>query len=294
MIHSMTGYGSGRASKGATSVAIEISAVNHKQRDFRFSLPPEVGFLEAQLKSELSTTIIRGSVTVTLSYELAPEYRAEKVEIDRDLAGHIIKEFAVLKSEHQLGGELSLADLAAVPGVIREREDVMPKEILTELALQALQIAVAQLDDIRSKEGEAIQEDLEHRVEILQKCVDAIETGRDETLESYREHLMERIKELGIDVDLNDERLLKEVAFVAQKADITEELVRLRSHLTQFRDFLASNEPGCGRQLQFVAQEMLREINTLGSKTRQTSVSREAITFKAELDRIREQVANVE
>lgn len=294
MIHSMTGYGSGRATQDANSVAIEISSVNHKQRDFRFSLPTELAFLEAPLKSRLSESIIRGAVTITLTYELSPEYRAGQVEIDRDMAGHIIREFEALRKDYKLQGELRLGDLAAIPGVIREREDALPKQLLIDLAINALDDAVVQLTEVRKQEGKAIHNDLDIRVNELEKCLTAIETGRDQTLEKYRDQLQERIDELGVSLDIDDERLAKEVAFAAQKADITEEVVRLRSHIQQFAGFLKSSTAGNGRQMQFIAQEMLREINTLGSKTRQLSVSRDAIVFKAELDRIREQVANVE
>ena len=294
MIHSMTGYGHGRAARDATSVAVELSAVNHKQRDFRFSIPPELAFLEAPLKSMLSDAVLRGSITLALTCDLSPEYRASQVEIDKELAGHIIREFKALGEQYGLSGELRPGDLVVIPGILRERNDVLPRELLTELAKQALSQALEAFDAARRKEGEAIWADLDERAKTLGDLVKTIEAGRDETLETYRDQLRKRIEELGVPLAPDDDRLAREVAFVAQKADITEELVRLRSHIEQFRGFLENDDPGAGRQLQFQAQEMLREINTLGSKTRQTAVSRDAIAFKAELDRIREQVCNVE
>ncbi len=291
---SMTGFGRGHSERSGSSVTIEISTVNHRQRDLRISLPSELGSLETILRRRIEKEISRGAITLSLEYELAPELRQEQLRIDSSAAGYVLRQLQELAEQHGLTQSLRLADILAVPGVIVVKENRVPEKLLAELADEALRKALQELLNDRQAEGEALLADLQPRHARLRELIDAIEQRKDEALILFRKRLQERIKLLGVEVDIYDDRLIKEVAFAAQKSDVTEELVRISSHLRQFAVHLHSTGDAAGRHLQFIAQELQREINTLSAKSSETSIADMAIEFKAELERIREQLCNVE
>ena len=289
----MTGYGRGQACNGDTRVAIEVSGVNRKQRDIRLSLPRELGCLDPLLTARVRGVAGRGCLTVSLSYELGAEHRKTQFSVDAELAAHAVQRLSELASRVGIDPRLSLSDVLALPGVVVSDEQRLPVDELTHLALAALDDALADLREMQAREGASLQQDLDERCRVLRSLLAEVRAKGSDVLVHYQQQLRERIRQLGIEVELDDGRLAKEVAFLAERSDITEEIVRIDSHLTQMSELLSGEEPP-GRPLEFLCQELGREINTLAAKTRSTTVSQLALTFKGELGKIREQVANVE
>ena len=292
-MQSMTGYGRGYSEQDGSSVTIEISAVNHKQRDIRFTLPPELNALEGKLKKQVTDAITRGSLYINLEYNLAAEEKAEQIKVDKTIAGKVIQQLRAIARQHDLPEEITPDSLINVPGLLEVQSTSLPKDKIGQLARDALAKAVDNLISARRQEGESMAADLQQRIDKLSSMLNTAEKGRDQVLNSYKQQLQKRMHDLGIDLATDDQRVLQEAAFAAQKSDISEELVRLRAHLDRFNEKLHSDD-AVGRELYFITQEILREINTLGSKTRDTDVSDVAINFKTELDSIREQVLNIE
>ncbi|MGI5923658.1 MAG: YicC/YloC family endoribonuclease [Lentisphaeria bacterium] len=290
---SMTGYGRATASADGNQVTVEVSAVNsRKQVDMRFAIPRELGMLEPVLRQQIQERLSRGSLQVALSYALNPAARKEMAQIDMDMACHVADKLREVAKKTGIVDEITLQDILSVPGVVVEATS-SPYEPLKELAVAALKDALAALDDMRSREGAKLQEDLLARRQTMIELVDKIAARGDEALILQKQRLRERIAVLGVELTLDDERLTKELAFFAERADITEEIVRLRSHLDQYGELLVSDSDP-GRNLDFLGQEMNREVNTLAAKTADLSISNWALALKAELARIREQIMNIE
>ncbi|HEX7654331.1 MAG TPA: YicC/YloC family endoribonuclease, partial [Verrucomicrobiae bacterium] len=214
--------------------------------------------------------------------------------INQELAKDYAAEFARLSKTLKLGGEVTLDQVLRAPGVFQTDEQLAESEDLWPVVEKALNTALSALLKMREREGAHLAKDLSARIAIMQKAVAVVQKQAPLTAENYRQNLLERIKAAGLDsIAPDDERLLKEVVLFADRSDISEELTRLQSHFTQFADCVKSKEP-VGRTLDFLAQEMNREINTIGSKANDAVISREVVTLKTELERFREQAQNVE
>ena len=290
---SMTGYGRATTSADGNQVTVEVSAVNsRKQVDMRFAIPRELGMLEPVLRQQIQDQLSRGSLYVALSYVLNRAARKQMAQVDLDMACHVAANLREVAKKTGINGEITLQDILSVPGVVVEAAS-SPYEPLKDLAVAALKDALTALDDMRNREGVKLQEDLLMRRQTMIDLVDKITARGDEALMLQKQRLRERIAALGVELTLDDERLAKELAFFAERADITEELVRLRSHLDQYGELLVSNNDP-GRNLDFLGQEMNREVSTLAAKTADLSISNWALALKAELARIREQIMNIE
>ncbi|MBP1583770.1 MAG: YicC family protein [Victivallales bacterium] len=295
-MRSMTGFGQGTATDAGYQVTVEITAVNsRKQVEMRVALPRELSALETQLRQQIQQRLSRGTLNVVVSYAMPPSAHTAVKHVDIELGKVVSEELRQLAQQAGLQGEAAqpkLSDLLMVPGVICATGN-SPYEPLKPLALQALEQALQALNDDRLREGQKLQADLQKRGELMAQYVEAIAARGDEAVRQQHIRLQERLATLGLELDLNDERLLKELAFYAERADITEELVRLRSHLQQYASLLSSDgEPG--RALEFLGQEMNREANTLASKTADLEISRVTLALKTELGRVREQIMNIE
>jgi uncharacterized protein (TIGR00255 family) len=292
-MNSMTGFGRSLAEQDGNTVVIEVAAVNsRKQTDIRVIIPRELSALEPLLKQRVLERVSRGTFTVTLQYSLAPAQRAASLGIDTAYAIEVARRLREVASAAGIEPRLTLADLLLVPGVLRDAAAV-PGEGVRELAFEALDDALDGMRNMQRVEGEKLRHDLENRLAAIGDRVQSIAVRADEALVHQQKRLHERIALLGVDLPLDDERLAREVAFYAEKSDITEEVVRLRSHLDQFTDLL-DEDRDVGRELEFLCQEMNREATTVGSKTTETGIAELVISLKAELARIREQVLNVE
>ncbi len=292
-MQSMTGYGRATAERDGTRVTVQIAAVNSKkQAEIRCSMPRELGGIEPFVRQELQARIERGSLNVNLAYELGPDWRGRAVSLDLDVAGHVLAELREFAARHGLAADIRVGELLAVPGVTQQRTD-LPDELLQELALAALGQAIDELNAMRRAEGLTLARDLRERCAAMQADVAAVAERADLAQIQHRDRLIERIAKLGIELATDDERLAREVAFCVDRSDITEEIVRLRSHLDQFAALLGE-DGAVGRKLDFLGQEIGREIGTLGAKTADTAISERVIDFKVELGRVREQLLNVE
>jgi len=290
---SMTGYGRGECAQHGIKITIEVSSVNRKQSEISIALPRDLEVLEAQMRDEINRRIARGRLTVRVCAQAAKSGEA-KVSLDFELAKLYAKELKRLGKELKLPDAVTLDMLFKAPGVLQMSEETADAEELWPAVSKALKMALDQLLKMRECEGNHLAKDLKQRITLMRQSVSKVQRRAPEVATRYRDQLIERIKAAGIQVPgLDDERLVKEVFYFADRTDITEELTRLQSHFSQFDDCLKSADP-VGRTLDFLAQEMNREVNTLGSKANDTDISREVVIMKTELEKFREQAQNVE
>lgn len=291
---SMTGYGRGDCSQDGFKITVELSSVNRKQAEISVNLPREMETLEAQIRDTINRHIARGRLTVRVSLHAGAGNLSAKMHLNVPLAKAYARELGKLAKQLKLGGPVTLDHLVRAPGVFQTDEQIAGEEDFGPAVEKALNKALFTLLKMREREGEHLANDLASRVGIMRKAAAKIRECAPKVAERYREQLIERIKNAGLESPpADDERLLKEVVYFADRSDISEELTRLQSHFQQFDDCLKSKDP-VGRTLDFLAQEMNREINTIGAKANDSTISRQVVTLKAELERFREQAMNVE
>jgi uncharacterized protein (TIGR00255 family) len=291
---SMTGYGRGECARDGFKITVELGAVNRRQSEISVNLPRELEMLEAPVRDAINARVARGRVTARIGVHTADGKRSARAHINASLAKAYAMELGRLARQLKLSGEVTLDQLLRAPGVFQSDEELVEAEKILPVVEKALQQALNALLKMREREGAHLAQDLGARIGVMRKSVKKIQKQAPLTAENYRRHLLERIKGAGIEsVVPDDERLLKEVVLFADRSDIAEELTRLQSHFQQFEDCCTASEP-VGRKLDFLAQEMNREINTIGSKANDAVISREVVALKAELERFREQAQNVE
>jgi uncharacterized protein (TIGR00255 family) len=291
---SMTGYGRGDASQDGFKVTVELSSVNRKQAEISVVLPAQMETLEAQIRDVVNRHVARGRLMVRVSLHAGESNLSARMHLNIPLAKAYARELDRLAKYLRFPGSVSLDHLVRAPGVFQTDEQLAVEEDFWPAVRKALLKALAGLVHMREREGAHLAEDLRRRVAAMRRATGNIQKHAPRVAERYRAQLLERIKSAGLDLPAaEDERLLKEVVYFADRSDITEELTRLQSHFKQFEDCRKSKEP-VGRMLDFLAQEMNREVNTVGSKANDNLISREVVTLKTELERFREQAQNVE
>jgi len=289
----MTGYGRGECAKDGCKFTVELNSINRKQSDIAINLPKELIELEPRIRDGINAQLARGRINAVVAYHRNDKKAAEQVELDESLALAYLKAIQKLQKTTQLDGAITLDTVLRAPGVLKLAEPTWDTESVWPSVEQALKKALGYLVKMREKEGRFLADDLTKRLDGLAAGAARIRQSAPETIKRYRDQLHTRVKEAGLDVPMDDERLMKEVVFFADRCDITEELTRLDSHFQQFRDCLKSREP-VGRTLDFLSQEMNRELNTIGSKANAAEISQEVVKLKAELEKIREQIQNIE
>lgn len=290
----MTGYGRGECSQDGFKITVELSSVNRKQAEISCNLPRELELLEGQMRDVLNRAVARGRVTVRVSIHTARGRDSARMHLNTDLARAYAKELAALARQLKLKDDVTLDQLVRAPGVFQTDEELAGEEDFWPAVEAALKKALAALLKMRAREGSHLSKDLVSRIAIMRGAVEQVKKNAPLVAERYRTALLERIKAAGLEnITLDDERLLKEVVLFADRSDISEELTRLHSHFQQFDELTKSKEP-IGRTLDFLAQEINREVNTIGSKANDSLISREVVTLKAELEKFREQAMNVE
>ncbi|MDH3974225.1 MAG: YicC family protein [Deltaproteobacteria bacterium] len=291
MIKSMTGYG--RASSASTmgEITIEIKSVNHRFRDISAKLPPKLAFLDSQIRKEIEKVVMRGKVDTFISFDKKGEALA--LEVNLPLAREYYRAISSLKEELAVESNITLSELASVKDIIKSSDVPVDEASVKNLLFPVLSQALASLDEMRLKEGETLKRDLLDRLSAIGSLSGEIEAGQPEQTRLYADKLIKRIGELSEGIEIDESRITQEVAIMAEKSDVTEEVVRLDSHLKQFRELLDSGE-SIGRKLDFLIQEMNREVNTIGSKSNDAGISRKVVEMKAEIEKIREQVQNIE
>ena len=290
----MTGYGWGERAENGFKVTVELSSVNRKQSEISVILPRELEILEGQIRDQINRRIARGRLTARVSLHTTEGQDTARAHINQDLAQAYARELRRLAKELNLEGSVSLDILMRAPGVLQTNEELANAEDFWPGLEKALRQALEAMVKTREREGSHLQKDLVHRMTLMRRSVGRVQKRAPNVQARYREQLLERIKSAGLDqVSLDEDRLLKEVVYFADRSDISEELTRMQSHFQQFDDCLKSSEP-VGRMLDFLSQEMNREINTIGSKANDGLISREVVILKTELEKFREQAQNVE
>ena len=292
MIKSMTGYGKSEQTIDSLNVTVEIKSVNHRYFEFSARVPREYGFLEEKLKKYCNSLITRGKVECYVSVEDLEE-REMEVNVNETLAAGYVKALKELSERFGLKDDISAVTLSRYPDVITLHKASEDEERIWNAVKTVAETAVSKFIEMRETEGSKLRGDILSRADYIIECVEFIEGRSPETVREYNEKLKLRMKELLGDAAVDEQRLLNEAAIYADKIAVDEETVRLRSHISQLREFMNSSE-AIGRKLDFLVQEINREANTIGSKAQDVDIAKKVIAIKAEVEKIREQVQNIE
>lgn len=292
MALSMTGYGRGVVSTPDYTVTIDLKSVNHRYLELYFKIPKTYSFLEDKLRREISGKISRGKIEVSLTIEKSSLEEAQ-VKLNKPLVASYLKAVQELKSDYAISGEVDLKTVTQLADIFEITQPEEDLELLNGIAVEALNEALRALIQTRQTEGRGLAVDIQAKLGILEQFRLELQVLAPNVVAGYQERLTRRIQELTGGVELDPGRLAMEVAIFADKSDITEELVRIESHLRQFSEILDAGE-AIGRRLDFLIQELNREINTVGSKANDLKIAQIVINFKAELEKIREQIQNIE
>ncbi len=291
---SMTGYGFGehRCSSGVT-FTVEVSSVNKKNLEFRISLPKEALQLEPLVRQIVSKKLSRGFIAVRINITADETFLKQSVKINEPLAKVYFSKLRKMQEKNEIPGTLDISEIMKLPGVVEdtfEGPDLVKNE---ECLAKAVNSAVDSLIGMRTKEGDSLRKDILQRIQALEKTAAKIRPLAEKIPLVQKEHLLKRLQDSGLQINADDERVHRELVIFADRSDVTEELTRLASHFKQFRGFMEKPEP-CGRSLDFLTQEIQREITTVGNKALQCEISPLVVEFKTELEKIREQVQNIE
>lgn len=294
MIKSMTGFGRGEYSDGKRNITAEIKTVNHRYSDINIKMPKRYSFAEEKIKAIAKKKIKRGKAEISIIVENLTEDDVT-VKLNTLIAGQYVDNLKELKNTFDLIGDIDIRLVATMPDVMKAIPDVEDEEELIKVMEQAVVSATKNLDEMRALEGGKLTEDLLMRGDLVRDIVKKIETRAPLVVKDYTDKLYNRIKELTEDaVDVPDERILMEAAIFADKSNITEELVRLDSHMIQLKKILTEESSPVGKKLDFLVQEMNREANTIGSKSNDLEITSLMLETKSEIEKIREQVQNIE
>jgi uncharacterized protein (TIGR00255 family) len=292
MVYSMTGFGRADSQDGQRRVTVEVRSVNHRFREVSIRLPRVLSALEQRVQEKVQERVLRGkiNITVNLTGEVNP---VVSLSIDEALAERYLQIAQDLKTRYGLRGDLDAESFITLPNLlVREEQDFSKEEgwVLIEPPLTGALDALAEMREI---EGQQLERDLRQRTAGILSAVERVAVQVPTVVDNVRTRLRDRLAEISEDVEYNNMRLEAELTMFADRADITEECVRLRSHCEQFDAAMESPEPA-GRKLKFLLEEMHREVNTIGSKGQATEISRDVIFMKEEIEKIREQVLNIE
>ena len=294
MTTSMTGYGQGQAQSGSLKLTVEMNSVNRKQLEFAISLPRELESLEGLVRSKLNQRLSRGRIQCRVRMSDLEGHDKIRPRINQSLANACIQALSTLANENQLASQPSLELLVRLPGVVSMEADLPDPGAVESLLNHALDTALDGLLKMRQTEGELLLIDLRQRIKHIGELVDKIRPLTSDLTQRHREILLKRLEEAGLEqIDPHDERLLKEIVLHADRCDISEEITRLESHLVHFEKLIA-NHQAVGRSLDFLSQEIFREINTIGSKASNHVIAHLVVEMKTTLEKFREQVQNLE
>ncbi len=292
MIKSMTGYGSGKAEMGNKTFTVEIKAVNSRYSDFSIKMPRVYTFLEDPIRKAAQEKINRGKVDIYVNVESSGEDDSV-VKVNTALAKEYLGGLRTLSSELQIASNATAETFLRIPDIFVLDKAPEDENLIKETVLKALSEALCGFDAMRIAEGEKLESDLKEHLAFIADATAKVEERSPQVVSEYRQRIEERMKDILAGASYDETRLLTEVAIFADKVNVNEETVRLRSHVDQFTAMLSGG--GCvGRKIDFLIQEMNREINTIGSKSNDLDVARIVIDVKAEIEKLREQIQNVE
>lgn len=292
VLKSMTGYGRNEAIEGGKKILCEIKSVNHRYSDYSIKVPKYYGFLEDKVREFVSKHVSRGKIDVYIGIESYAEADKEIV-VNKELAKSYIEALYSLRDEFNLRDDISVNSVSRYPDIFVQERKAEDEEEIWQNVKTVLEPALTSFTQMREREGERIQKDLEARVCYMKTLAAKIEERSPETVREYRERLYEKIKDVLENREIDDARVLTEVAIFADKVAVNEEMVRLSSHFEEFFGICKRGEPA-GRKLDFLIQEINREINTTGSKASDIEIAKIVVDLKAETEKLREQIQNIE
>lgn len=293
MIRSMTAYGRAEHSEGDATFTAELKSLNNRYRDVILRIPKTFQPLEDEIRSQIASKVRRGRIEVSIQLEKNASENEYDLELNLPLVKSLIGIFEELNEQFGLDDKIAAETLCQMRDVILYKPHDVDIDEARPALLEVLRLALDSLDKMRLAEGQAIEEDFLKRLKLIEAYLDDIEEKAPTMVEAYQKRLVERMNKISQDMELDENRLMQEVAIFADRCDITEELVRLRSHLKQFQTYM-SEDDSIGRRLDFLIQEINREVNTISSKTFDSSISSKVVEIKGELEKLREQVQNVE
>ncbi len=288
----MTGYGRSEGDTQLGKVLVESRSVNHRYIDINLRLPKRLVSFENRVKEIIRSQVSRGRVDVFIKLDSVEGERVQ-LQVDSHLAEQYVDALLTLKEKFQLKGEITLELLAGAKDLISLREEMGEVDPFWPEIVRILKDSLKEMDRMKCSEGEALAKDIQMRLERIDRQLEEIETQSSSSMETTHRRLREKVQSLlgGMEVDSN--RLYQEIALLAERTDVSEEIVRAKSHLRQFSQLLEANEP-VGRKMDFLLQEIYREVNTVSSKANDAQISRKVVEIKGELEKIREQVQNIE
>ncbi|MCF2667391.1 MULTISPECIES: YicC/YloC family endoribonuclease [Lachnospiraceae] len=293
MIKSMTGFGRCEVSDGERKFTVEMKGVNHRYLDANIRMPKKLNFFESAIRNLLKKSVQRGKVDIFITYEDLSESQVS-LKYNEKLAEEYLTYFKKMEESFSLENDIRVSTLSRYPEVLTMEEQLMDEEELWNGLKKALDGAIKQFVETRALEGENLKTDIINKLDGMLKLVDVIEERSPQIVAEYREKLETKVHELLEDTQIEEGRIAAEVVIFADKICTDEEVVRLRSHILHMKETLQSEESGIGRKLDFIAQEMNREANTILSKANDLEISNIGIDLKTEIEKVREQIQNIE
>lgn len=292
MLKSMTGYGRQETVIGGKKILAEIKSVNHRFADYNIKVPRHLGFLEDKVKKLASEYVTRGKVDIYINIESSEE--ADKdILLNSELAKSYIDALCELRDKFGLKDDISVSSVARYTDIFRAERREEDEDELWQSVKTVMENALEAFSAMRAREGERIEQDLCARIEYMKELAAKVDERSPQTVKEYRDRLYARIKEVLEDRTVDEARVLTEAAIFADKVAVNEETVRLSSHFDEFNEIITSGEPA-GRRLDFLIQEINREVNTIGSKAQDLTIAKIVVTLKGEIEKLREQIQNIE
>ncbi len=292
MLKSMTGFGRAQKEIDGYVITVELKSVNHRYFEFSSRVPRQYGFLDEKLKSYINGKVSRGKIECYVTIEALNTDTADVV-VNHTLATAYVNALKEIAETYELKDDFGASTISRFPEVLIVRKSDEDEEKLWGYVQEVCSEAIDKFVAMREVEGSKMKDDIYSRGQFILDCVSYIEERSPQTVKEYNDKLVERVHELLGDVSLDESRILQEVAIYADKVAVAEETVRLRSHIEQLNTFISSDEP-VGRKMDFLVQEINRETNTIGSKANDVDIARKVVDIKAEVEKIREQIQNIE
>ena len=293
MIKSMTGFGRCEVQDESRKFTVEMKSVNHRYLDANIRMPKKLNFFETAIRSLLKQSVQRGKVDIFITYEDLSEQQVS-LKYNEVLAAEYLSYFEKMQEKFSLENDIRVSTLSRYPEVLTMEEQAVDEEELWKGLKKALDGAIRQFVETSTSEGEHLREDLIEKLDNMLKLVGCIEERSPQIIAEYRDKLETKVKELLADTQIEDSRIAAEVVIFADKICTDEEVVRLKSHIVHMKETLVSDDSGIGRKLDFIAQEMNREANTILSKANDLEISNIGIELKTEIEKVREQIQNIE
>lgn len=292
MLKSMTGYGRRETVTEGKKIMTEIKSVNHRYADYNIKVPRHLGFLEDKIRKHVSQYITRGKVDIYLNVENY-DTADKEITLNKPLAKNYIEVLHSLRDEFGLTDDITVSTVARNTEIFQTERVEEDEEKLWDSVRGVMDEALSDFISMREREGERIQKDLCERIEYMNSLVDKVDKRSPDTVQEYSDRLYAKIKEVLEGREIDEARILTEVAIYADKVAVNEETVRLKSHFAEFDEIISSGEPA-GRRLDFLIQEINREVNTIGSKASDIEIAKTVVTLKGEIEKLREQIQNIE